>query len=154
MDAAADPLLPPGHVGRGMPAAEFLDAAAEAANFITDYYSQLNGDTPPPVRAAVTPHYLRPRLPPALPDTGQSFASILADVHAHIMPGITHWQHPSFFAFFPANSSYPGVLGEMLSAGLNTIGFSWLASPAATELELVLVSVVCVCGEKGERERK
>ena len=103
MDAAADPLLPPGHVGRGMPAAEFLDAAAEAANFITDYYSQLNGDTPPPVRAAVTPHYLRPRLPPTLPDTGQSFASILADVHAHIMPGITHWQHPSFFAFFPAN---------------------------------------------------
>lgn len=146
-------LLPAAHAGRGMPPAAFEAAAADAAKFITRYYAELNSDTPPPVRAAVDPFYLRPLLPPALPESPESFAAVLADVNAHIMQGITHWQHPSFMAFFPANSSYPGILGEMLSAGLNTVGFSWLASPAATELEIVVVSVfVCVYVCEGEKQ--
>lgn len=138
-------LLPAAHAGRGMPPAAFEAAAADAAKFITGYYADLNSANPPPVRAAVDPFYLRPLLPQTLPESPEPFAAVLADMH-HIMPGITHWQHPSFMAFFPANSSYPGILGEMLSAGLNTVGFSWLASPAATELEIVVVSVcLCVC---------
>ena len=53
---------------------------------------------------------------------------------------MTHWQSPSFFAYFPANSSFPGLLGEMLSGAFNVIGFSWIGSPAATELETVRVN--------------
>jgi aromatic-L-amino-acid decarboxylase len=55
------------------------------------------------------------------------------------MPGVTHWQHPSFFAYFSANSSPPALLGDMLSGALNVIGFSWVTSPAATELETVVL---------------
>ena len=60
---------------------------------------------------------------------------------------MTHWQSPSFFAYFPANSSFPGLLGEMLSGALNMIGFSWIGSPAATELE----TVRRVCRTHGEQ---
>ena len=56
-------------------------------------------------------------------------------VTALCLAGVTHWQHPSFFGYFPATSSFPGMLGDMLSGALNVIGFNWLASPAATELE-------------------
>ena len=55
------------------------------------------------------------------------------------MPALTHWQHPSFFAYFPANSSYPSILGELLSAGLGVNGMSWVTSPACTELEIRVV---------------
>ena len=56
-----------------------------------------------------------------------------------ILPGVTHWQSPSFFAYYPANSSVAGFLGEMLSAALNIVGFSWVSSPAATELEMIVL---------------
>ena len=55
------------------------------------------------------------------------------------MPGITHWQHPRFHAYFPAGNSYPSILGEMLSSGLGIVGFSWAASPACTELETIML---------------
>ena len=76
-------------------------------------------------RATVLPRYLA--------------TSLLADVQRHILPGITHWQSPNFFAYFPANSSTAGLLGEMLSGAFNVIGFSWISSPAATELETVVL---------------
>lgn len=56
-----------------------------------------------------------------------------------ILPGVTHWQSPNYFAYFPSNSSIAGFLGEMLSAGLNIVGFSWITSPAATELETIVL---------------
>lgn len=59
---------------------------------------------------------------------GEKFESILDDVDKKIMPGIVHWNHPSFFAYFPSGSSYPSILGDMLSSGLNQIGFSWVIS--------------------------
>lgn len=59
------------------------------------------------------------------------------------LAGVTHWQSPNFFAYFPANSSFPGILGEMLSAALNIIGFSWRGCPAATDLETVTI-LICL----------
>lgn len=65
--------------------------------------------------------------------------SVIVDVRAKILPGVTHWQSPNFFAYYPSNSSIAGFLGEMLSAGLNIVGFSWITSPAATELEMTVL---------------
>lgn len=62
-----------------------------------------------------------------------------ADVQSKILPGVTHWQSPDYFAYFPSNSSIAGFLGEMLSAGINMVGFSWITSPAATELEMIVL---------------
>eukprot|EP00899_Mesostigma_viride_P019632 jgi/Mesvir1/27670/Mv07392-RA.1 len=83
------------------------------------------------------PGYLKPLIPSSAPEEGEDWDTIMADVRDKIMPGVTHWQSPAFFAYFPANSSYPGLLGEMLSGALNVIGFSWISSPAATELETI-----------------
>jgi aromatic-L-amino-acid/L-tryptophan decarboxylase len=88
-----------------------------------------------PVMAAVQPGQIRAALPPEPPLHGESFDAILADVDRLILPGITHWQSPNFFAFFPANNSGPSILGELLSAGLGVQGMLWATSPACTELE-------------------
>ena len=76
-----------------------------------------------------------PRCPRTRHSTGEPFDAILADVEKLILPGITHWQSPNFFAFFPANNSGPSILGELLSAGLGVQGMLWATSPACTELE-------------------
>lgn len=68
-----------------------------------------------------------------------SVLPFIADVQAKILPGVTHWQSPDYFAYFPSNSSIAGFLGEMLSAGINMVGFSWITSPAATELEMIVL---------------
>lgn len=69
------------------------------------------------------------------PEDPEPFEAIMQDVNEKILPGITHWQSPRFFAYYPANASFPAQLGEMISAALNVIGFSWVSSPACTELE-------------------
>lgn len=78
-------------------------------------------------------------LPKTAPETGERWDEIMNDVERAIMPGITHWQHSRFHAYFPAGNSYPSILGEMLSAGLGIVGFSWAASPACTELETIML---------------
>jgi aromatic-L-amino-acid decarboxylase len=83
----------------------------------------------------VQPGQIRASLPSEPPPQGEAFETILRDVGELILPGITHWQSPNFFAFFPANSSGPSVLGELLSAGLGVQGMLWATSPACTELE-------------------
>ncbi|HSL84513.1 MAG TPA: pyridoxal-dependent decarboxylase, partial [Thermoanaerobaculia bacterium] len=88
-----------------------------------------------PVLSQVEPGEVRRRLPPEPPETGEGFDAVLADLSEIVLPGITHWQHPSFFAYFPSNASYPSVLGELASAGLGVQGMLWATSPAATELE-------------------
>ncbi|KAK2077774.1 hypothetical protein QBZ16_004622 [Prototheca wickerhamii] len=92
-----------------------------------------------PVRSEVASGYLAKRLPDQAPETPETMEEIMADVQEHIMPGMTHWQHPNFYAWYPANSSYPAMLGDMLSSALGIIGFSWNGSPAATELETVVL---------------
>ena len=89
-----------------------------------------------PVLSRVQPNYLQKRLPTNAPREPESWDTILSDMDEHIVPGLTHWEASNrFFAYFKPHSSYPAVLGELLCAGINVMGFDWIASPAATELE-------------------
>jgi aromatic-L-amino-acid decarboxylase len=88
-----------------------------------------------PVRAQVSPGDIIRQLPPSPPEEGEPFDDIMSDLDRVIMPGITHWQHPSFFAYFPANTSPPSILAEMVVSTLATQGMLWQTSPAATEME-------------------
>lgn len=88
-----------------------------------------------PVKSQVAPGAIRAKLPASAPEQGEPFENMLRDVELILLPGITHWQSPNFFAFFPANNSGPGILGELLSAGLGVQGMIWATSPACTELE-------------------
>lgn len=95
-----------------------------------------------PVLAQVQPGELTARLPAAAPEHGESFDAVLRDIEEILLPGVTNWQHPRFFAYFPSATSAPAILADMLAATLNTVGFLWRSSPAATELEGVVASWV------------
>lgn len=99
---------------------------------IADYIEELETY---PVQAQTKPGEIRAQLNPFAPENGESFEAILKDFEDIILPGITHWQSPNFFGYFPANHSGPSILAELLSAGLGVQGMLWLTSPAATELE-------------------
>jgi aromatic-L-amino-acid decarboxylase len=88
-----------------------------------------------PVLAQVTPGELRARLPAAPPEHGEPFADVLRDLDEILLPAITHWQSPRFFAYFANSASEPGILAELLAATLNAVAFIWRTSPASTELE-------------------
>ncbi|CAN6904421.1 unnamed protein product, partial [Brassica oleracea] len=105
-------------------------------DFIADYYKTIENF---PVLSQVQPGYLHNLLPESAPEQPETLEQVLDDVKEKILPGVTHWQSPSFFAYYPANSSVAGFLGEMLSAALNIVGFSWVSSPAATELEMIVL---------------
>ncbi len=115
-----------------MTADEFRRCGHELVDWIADYRSRVEDL---PVLSLSKPGELRAALPEHAPDKGESFDDILADIDRLIVPGITHWQSPNFFAYFPSNSSEPGVLGDLLSAGLGVQGMIWATSPACTELE-------------------
>ncbi|NNE10626.1 MAG: aspartate aminotransferase family protein [Ilumatobacter sp.] len=87
----------------------------------------------------VEPGEVRAMLPEHPPAEPESWDDVMADVERVIMPTITHWQHPNWFAYFPANTTYPSILGELLSAGLGVQGMSWITSPACTELETLML---------------
>lgn len=78
-------------------------------------------------------------MPKQAPEKAEQWESIFKDFELKILPGITHWQHPRFHAYFPAGNSYPSILGEVLSAGLGIVGFSWASSPSCTELETIVL---------------
>jgi len=111
---------------------EFRRHAHGFVDWMADYLASV-GDLP--VKAQVRPGEIAARLPLQAPQAGEQMATIFDDFRHIVMPGITHWQHPSFFAYFPANSSPPSVLAEMLMATLGVNGMLWQTSPAATELE-------------------
>ncbi|HSH04039.1 MAG TPA: pyridoxal-dependent decarboxylase [Anaerolineae bacterium] len=111
---------------------EFRRYGRMVVDWIADYQERV-GELP--VLSQVAPGEIRAGLPAEVPQTGEDFEKILADIEPLIMPGITHWQSPNFFAFFPANASGPAILGELLAAGLGVQGMLWLTSPACTELE-------------------
>ncbi len=92
-----------------------------------------------PVLSQAAPGQVRSLLPAEPPAGGEPFEQILADVDRVVMPGITHWQSPNFFAYFPANASGPAILGDLLSSGLGVQGMLWATSPACTELETHLL---------------
>jgi aromatic-L-amino-acid decarboxylase len=101
-------------------------------DWIADYQERIESF---PVLSRVAPGEIRKRLPSQAPEHGESFEAMMRDVEDIVLPGITHWQSPSFFAYFPSNSSGPSILGELLSAGLGIQGMIWATSPAATEVE-------------------
>jgi aromatic-L-amino-acid decarboxylase len=115
-----------------MTPAEFRRHGRAVVDWVADYLERVETL---PVAAQVRPGEVRAALPPHPPETGESLEAMLADVDRIVLPGITHWQSPNFFAYFPANSSGPAVLGELLSAGLGVQGMLWATSPACTELE-------------------
>ncbi|KAB2043440.1 hypothetical protein ERO13_D01G015200v2 [Gossypium hirsutum] len=115
---------------------EFRKQAHEMVDFIADYYQNIESY---PVLSQVQPGYLRASLPQKAPSLPESLETILEDVKNQIIPGMTHWLSPNFFAFFPSTVSTAGFLGEMLCTCFNSVGFNWIASPAATELEMVVI---------------
>lgn len=119
-----------------MDAAEFRIKGKEAVDYIADYLENINKRR---VTPDVEPGYLRNLLPKEAPQKGEKWDDIFSDFETKIIPGVTHWQHPRFHAYFPAGNCYPSIIGEMLSAGLGTVNFSWAASPSATELETIVL---------------
>lgn len=77
---------------------------------------------------SVTPGYLHTMIPKTAPESGEEWKDIMQDIERVIMPGITHWHSPNFHAYCPTANSYPGIVGEMLSAGIGCVGFSWVRS--------------------------
>jgi len=117
-------------------------------DWIADYYSRIESF---PVLSRVQPGQVRASLPPNAPSRGEEFDAILRDVQELIVPGITHWQSPNFYAYFPCNASGPAILGDLLSSGLGVQGMLWATSPACTELEtLVLDWLVPMLGLPGK----
>jgi aromatic-L-amino-acid/L-tryptophan decarboxylase len=111
---------------------EFRRHGHAVVDWIADYYTRIESF---PVLSRAEPGQIRASLPAAPPLKGESFPAILAGVEKLILPGITHWQSPNFFAFFPSNASGPAILGDLLSSGLGVQGMLWATSPACTELE-------------------
>jgi len=111
---------------------EFRTYAHQFVDWMADYIENIEEY---PVKSQVNPGQIFNQLPDNPPETGESMADIMDDFRQVILPGITHWQSPSFFAYFPANSSFPSVLAEMLTATLGTQCMIWETSPAAAELE-------------------
>jgi aromatic-L-amino-acid/L-tryptophan decarboxylase len=110
----------------------FRDDGAAALEWAAQYLERV-GDYP--VLAQVQPGDIRARLPASPPEQGEPFADVLRDLDEILLPGITHWQSPRFFAYFAVSASEPGILAELLAATLNSVAFLWRTSPASTELE-------------------
>jgi aromatic-L-amino-acid decarboxylase len=114
----------------------FVRDGRAALALIERYWARLiAGDPTLPVKPLMQPGDLLARLPTSAPEHGEPIEAALRDVEREIVPALTHWQHPHFYAYFPANGSPPAVVGELLSAGLGVNGMLWATSPAATELE-------------------
>src|SRR5690348_3580224 len=105
---------------------EFRKNGYAVVDWIAEYYKRIESF---PVLSQVQPGDIRRALPKEAPVEGESFPDILADIGRIILPGITHWQSPNFFAFFPCNTSGPGILGDLLSSGFGVQGMLWATSP-------------------------
>lgn len=120
----------------GMDWDAFAHWGKQIADWGADYHRTLRDR---PVRAPLTPGTTRAQLPQIPPETGTDMGAILSDLDRQIMPGLTHWQHPRFFAYFPANAAPPSMLAEFVTAILAPQCMLWQTSPAATELEGVML---------------
>ena len=111
---------------------QFRSEGKKLIDWIADYYENMESF---PVLSQVQPGEIKERLPEKAPQTGESIDAMMKDIDEKILPGITHWQSPNFFAYFTANASFPSILGDLVSSGLGVQGMIWATSPAATELE-------------------
>ncbi|KAG5498744.1 hypothetical protein JKF63_03032 [Porcisia hertigi] len=132
------PPLPP--ITSTMDWEKFRAEGHRVIDFVADYHRSLK-NRELPVSSGVPPGYLKRCISDkTAPQTSSPvFENILDDIQAHIIPGMTHWQHPNFFSWFPAQLSPAALLGDIIASGLNQPGFSWMASPAATELETIVM---------------
>nr|UCS97434.1 dopa decarboxylase [Bemisia tabaci] len=139
-----------------MEVAEFQDFAKAMIDYISKYMSSIRDR---PVLPKLEPGYLRPLIPESAPEEPESWHNVMEDIERVIMPGVTHWHSPRFHAYFPTACSYPAIVADMLSDAIACIGFTWIASPACTELEVVMMDWLgkmlnlpddfLACGKKG-----
>ncbi|CUR57647.1 PLP-dependent enzyme, glutamate decarboxylase [metagenome] len=115
---------------------EFRRHGHDVIDWIADYWERVDKQ---PVLSTVAPGEVAGALPRSAPESGESFDEVLADLDRVLLPGITHWQHPRYFAYFPANSSPAAILGDLISSGIGAQGMIWATSPAVTELEQVVL---------------
>ena len=115
---------------------EFRKHGYEVVDWIAEYYKRIESF---PVLSHVKPGEVRDSLPTEAPQQGEPFERILQDFDKLILPGVTHWQSPNFFAYFPSNASGASILGDLLSSGLGVQGMLWATSPACTELETLML---------------
>ena len=117
---------------------EFRNNGRRVVDWIAQYWERIETL---PVLSQVSPGQVRASLPahPPQSGSGRSLDTMMAELDELVMPGITHWQHPGFLAYFPANASGPSILGDLLSSGLGVQGMLWATSPACTELEQVVL---------------
>ena len=119
-----------------MPAEEFRRYGHQIIDWIADYFEHIEEL---PVLAQTQPGDLKAQLPASPPERGEPMEAILADVDRLIVPALTHWSHPSFFAYFATSTSAPGIFGELFSAAFDAKSMLWRTSPASTELEEVVL---------------
>jgi aromatic-L-amino-acid decarboxylase len=119
-----------------MPAEEFRRYGHEIVDWIADYFEHIDEL---PVLAQIEPGDLKSQLPASPPEKGESMEAILADIDRLIVPALTHWSHPAFFAYFATSTSAPGIFGELFSAAFDVKSMLWRTSPASTELEEVVL---------------
>ena len=120
-----------------MPIEEFRKNGHKLVDWIADYLTNIDDI---PVLPGIKPGAIKTKLPEAPPEKGEPMENILADIDPVIMPGMTHWSHPNFMAYFNSTSSGPGILAELLTAAFNINGMNWKSCPSATELEQVTLS--------------
>ena len=115
---------------------EFRKLGHELIEWIADYRERIADH---PVMSRVQPGEVAAQLPAEPPLRGVGLGDIVADLERVVMPGITHWNHPGWFAYFPSNTDLASVLGDLVSSGLGPQGMSWQTSPACTEVEDVVM---------------
>jgi len=115
---------------------EFRQFSHAMVDYIIDYHENIKDR---PVLPTIKPGYLRPLIPEEAPEEPEQWQDVMKDLERVIMPGVTHWHSPQFHAYFPTACSYPAIVADMLSDAIGCIGFSWIASPACTELEMVMM---------------
>lgn len=124
---------------------EFRSRGKEMIEYICNYLESIETRR---VTPNVEPGYLRKLIPEEAPDSPEDWDTIMADIDTKIMPGVTHWQHPRFHAYFPSGNSFPSILGDMLSAGIGCIGFSWVTKCIANSntISNILLFLGCKSG--------
>ncbi|KAK6616924.1 hypothetical protein RUM43_014894 [Polyplax serrata] len=115
---------------------DFKEFAKEMVEYVGDYLENIRDRK---VLPDVEPGYIKPLIPSEAPVEPDAWQDVIKDVEKVIMPGVTHWHSPRFHAYFPTANSYPAIVADILSAGISCIGFTWMSSPACTELEVVMM---------------
>src|SRR5437588_5959836 len=118
---------------------EFRTIGHRLIDWIADYRARI---AELPVMARTAPGEVKAQLGSSPPEQAEGFEGVFRDLERVIVPGLSHWQHPQFFGYFPSNGSLASVLGDYLSSGLGVLGLSWQSSPALTELEEVVTDWV------------